>query len=104
MRYEPRTFGGLEMLKRIAFGVAVLGLLGACSAETDAGKQEAVDETTQEFGLRDTKIAGSLSYGQTSAATSYKFSARARYVAFKFSGKVGDEIDVWVKSSSGDPV
>jgi hypothetical protein len=92
------------MLKRIAFGVAVLGVLGACSAETDAGKQEAVDETTQEFGLRDTKIAGSLSYGQTSAATSYKFNARARYVAFKFSGKVGDEIDVWVKSSNGDPV
>ena len=92
------------MLKRIALGVAVLGLLGACSAESDAGKQEAVDETTQEFGLRDTKIAGSLSYGETSASTTYKYNARARYVAYKFSGKAGDEIDVWVKSSNGDPV
>ena len=62
------------MLRRIAFGVAVLGLLGACSAESDAGKQEAVDETTQEFGLRDTKIAGSLSYGETSVI---KFQAKS---------------------------
>jgi hypothetical protein len=92
------------MLKRIAFGVAVLGLLGACSAQSETAKEEATDETTQEFGLRDTKIAGSLSYGQTSASTSYKFNARARYVAYKFSGKAGDEIDVWVKSSNGDPV
>jgi hypothetical protein len=92
------------MLKRIAFGVAVLGLLGACSAETRADKEEVVDETTQEFGLRDTKIAGSLSYGETSKTTQYKFAPSARYVAYKFSGKAGDEIDVWVKSVNGDPV
>lgn len=92
------------MLRKIAATTLTLGFLAACAAQPDAGKEEVVDETTQEFGLRDTKIAGSLSYGETSKTTQYKYAPSARYVAFKFSGKVGDEVDVWVKSVNGDPV
>jgi len=103
LRYEAATFGGLEMLKKIAAASSVLGFLLACAAQPES-KEEAVDEATSDFSVSDTKIAGSLGYGETSALTSYKFTGRSRYFAFKFAGNEGDEIDVWVKSSNGDPV
>ena len=55
LRYEPRTFGGLEMLESIARSALTLGFLAACAAKAES-KTEPVDETTQEFGLRDTKL------------------------------------------------
>jgi hypothetical protein len=77
-------------------------LLPACSADSSDGKEEAVDETTSAFGLGDTRISGSLDYGQTSASTSYTHNPR--YRAFKFAGNAGDDVEVWVKSANGDPV
>ena len=78
-------------------------LVTACTvAAPDEPKSDAVDETTSAFGLRDITIAGSLAYGQTSAGTPYTKSPR--YRAYKFAGTTGDEVEVWVKSSNGDPV
>jgi hypothetical protein len=48
------------------------------------------------------RIVGSLTYGQTSAAVSYR--NPPRYRAFKFAGQPGDKVDVWVRSTNGDPV
>lgn len=83
------------------------GVLPACSsADADAAagdeKAEATDEATSAFGLSDTKIVGSLAFGETSKSTPY--SRTPRYRAFKFAGNAGDEVDVWVRSSNGDPV
>ena len=78
-------------------------MLGACAAEPGSGeKADATDETTQAFGLSDTRIVGSLDYGQTSASTSY--TRAPRYRAYKFAGNAGDDVEVWVRSSNGDPV
>ncbi|MDB4935897.1 MAG: bacillopeptidase [Labilithrix sp.] len=79
----------------------------ACSSASsnDAAseeKAEATDETSSAFGLSDTKIVGSLTYGQTSSNTPY--TKTPRYRAFKFAGNAGDEIEVSVKSNNGDPV
>ncbi len=94
----------LTKLASIATVIAITAAaVTACSAQPDA-KEEVADETTQAFSLRDTFIAGSLAYGETSALTPYRHTGRTRYVAYKFSGSEGDAIDVWVKSNSGDPV
>jgi len=82
-------------------------VLPACSADSAAEKTEPTDETsvmrsTSEFGLSDTRIVGSLTYGQNSATVFH--AGTPRYRAFKFAGNAGDEVDVWVKSTNGDPV
>jgi hypothetical protein len=78
-------------------------VLPACSSADPAGeKVEATDESSAAFSVRDTKIVGSLDFGETSASTSY--TATPRYRAFKFAGNAGDDVEVWVKSQSGDPV
>ncbi|MDB5220931.1 MAG: bacillopeptidase [Myxococcaceae bacterium] len=79
----------------------------ACSSAdpataADGEKVEATDEASSAFGLGNIKISGSLSYGETSSATAY--SKTPLYRAFKFAGNAGDEIEVSVKSSNGDPV
>lgn len=79
-------------------------LLPACSS-SDAVAEETVektDTTTEAFGVRDTKISGSLDYGQTSGPTSY--TKNPRYRAYKFAGNAGDDVEVWVRSNNGDPV
>jgi hypothetical protein len=90
-------------LASIASLLALAALvLPACAATPDGDKAEPTDETTQAFGLRDTRIAGSLDYGQTSALVAH--TGLPRYRAFKFAGAAGDEVDVWVRSANGDPV
>lgn len=95
------------MLERFACFASLVALstvaVAACTAEPEA-KDEAVDETTQDFSVRDTRIAGTLSYGETSPKTLYRNGWRAHYVAYEFSGGEGDEVDVWVRSQGGDPV
>ena len=49
-----------------------------------------------------TIIVGTLNYGQTSGEIPYK--NPAKYRAFKFRGKNGDKIEVWVQSQNGDAV
>jgi hypothetical protein len=48
------------------------------------------------------KILGSLDHGQTIGGLAYK--NPPRYRAFKFEGKKGDRIEVWVRSADGDAV
>jgi hypothetical protein len=76
----------------------------ACSSADPAAddKAETTDDATSALSLSDTKIVGSLTFGQTSASTPYTKSPR--YRAFKFAGNAGDEVDVWVRSNNGDPV
>lgn len=88
----------------LAAYVALLSVsVAACSSSSSDGDKVAVtDEQTQELTIRSLSIAGSLDYGQTSASTSYTPSKK--YVAYKFGGNAGDDVEVWVKSKNGDPV
>lgn len=92
------SFASLLSLTALTASACVLA--AACSAQ-DTAKEEAVDESTAELSVKNLRIVGSLSYGETSKAVPY---ARPRYTAFKFAGDAGDEVDVWVRSKSGDPV
>jgi hypothetical protein len=93
-----------SLLALLSAPVAVTACSSADSPATAAGgeKVEATDEASSAFGLSNIKIAGSLSFGETSASTAY--SKKPLYRAFKFAGNAGDEIEVSVKSSNGDPV
>ncbi len=86
----------------LALGLAA----AACSSADDptlaSDKAEVTDEARSAFGLRDTKIVGSLTFGETSAPTRY--TRVPRYRAFKFAANAGDNVDVWVRSANGDPV
>lgn len=100
MASKLRSF--LSLSSFIAVGVLATAAVPACSAESAADKAEPTDEATSAFGLGDTRISGSLVYGETSALTQHGGSPR--YRAFKFAGNAGDEVDVWVRSNNGDPV
>lgn len=77
--------------------------LACSSAEGPADdKAETTDDATSALSVRDTKIVGSLAFGETSTSTPY--TKTPRYRAFKFAGNAGDEVDVWVRSNDGDPV
>lgn len=82
--------------------IASLLLLGVACSAAPADKEEPTDETTADLSVKSLSIAGSLDYGQTSAATSYK--GGSKYVAYKFGGQAGDKVDIWVKSANGDTV
>ena len=82
--------------------VAVTACSASPAADATGEKVEATDEASTSFGLNNVKISGSLTYGQTSASTTY--AKTPLYRAFKFAGNAGDEIEVSVKSSNGDPV
>ena len=86
----------------LALSVFAMPACSSADPASDGEKAETTDETSSAFGLSDTKIVGSLDYGQTSAKTAY--TKTPRYRAFKFGGNGGDEVDVWVKSTNGDPV
>jgi hypothetical protein len=90
----------LVSLAALAGLVSVLG--AACAADPQS-KEEVVDETTQELTSGQTRIAGSLTYGQTSNVTQYRRTPR-RYTAYKFSGAAGDKVEIRVTSSNGEPV
>lgn len=75
----------------------------ACaSAAPEEEKAEATDEATAAFSLRDTKVVGSIAFGETSAATPY--TRTPTYRAYKFAGDEGDDVDVWVRAPGADPV
>jgi hypothetical protein len=97
----------LRSLASLASLSSLLVLVAACSAADaqSAGtgeKVDATDEASTTFGLHNVQVAGSLSYGQTSASTAY--TKHPLYRAYKFAGNAGDQIEVDVKSSNGDPV
>jgi hypothetical protein len=91
---------------RTAVGIGfVLGATFATAAcSSDAGTKEDVTagEASAYSFASHWEIAGSLTYGETSATIAYKNPARFR--AVKFAGGEGDEIDVYVRSKTGDSV
>lgn len=92
--------------RSLAGAVALAGLvsvLGSACAADPQEKEEVVDDTTQELTQGQTRIAGSLAYGQTSNLTLYR-SVPRRYVAYEFTGSAGDEVEIRVTSTNGDPV
>lgn len=97
-------------MKKTASALAAASLLTltalfapACAQAPEAEeKAETTDEQSSAFSLKDTKIVGSLTYGETSNPTAY--TKTPRYRAFKFAGQAGDEVDIWVRSNNGDPV
>jgi hypothetical protein len=89
------------MASKLASLLVLSVLAAACSASTTDAKDEVTDETSDELSVKNLRIVGSLDYGQTSARVTY---AQPRYTAFKFAGNAGDDVDVWVRSTNGDPV
>jgi hypothetical protein len=94
-----------SFIERAAASLLVLSTftVAACSSSEEPREKDPVSETQQEISVSQIKIAGSLSYGETSLLTHYT-RAPKRYTAYKFAGNAGEEIDVWVRSSNGDPV
>ena len=104
MTSKLRAFASLASLSSLLSLAAVSAMtVTACAAADPTGdKVEATDEASTSFGLGNVQVAGSLSYGQTSASTAY--AKKPLYRAYKFAGNAGDEVEVSVKSSNGDPV
>ncbi len=92
---------------RSLISFVAISLLGACATQTKAPVDDdfasiaGQDEKADAFSTK-MKIVGSLDYGHTSDAVRY--SKTPRYRAFKFGGNAGDSVDVWVRSTHGDPV
>ena len=89
--------------------IATVALIFAAGCG-DEGKSFDQDELVQLTGLEEKSetftgkvtVVGTLTYGQTSSAVSY--TRTPKYRAFKFVGKTGDAIDVWVRARGGDAV
>jgi hypothetical protein len=62
------------------------------------GSQASLVNVADAFSAQ-TKVVGSLSYGQTSATVLY--TSHPKYRAFKFAGRKGDKVETWVRSSDG---
>jgi hypothetical protein len=86
-----RTFFPLVTASVLA-GVAIV----ACAAS----EEPAADTEAEALrALKPQEIIGALAYGETSAPVEY--TETPLYRAYKFQGKAGDLVDVWVRSSSG---
>lgn len=85
--------------------VGLVAVLSACTTSTLKEPLDddfaGLDEKADSFSYR-MKIMGSLDYGQTS--TTSKYTSSPLYRAYKFAGKQGDVVDVWVRSPDGDAV
>ena len=81
---------------------SLLLLLGACAAQTTEKPADDSESTEQDISAKKLNIVGSVDMDTTTAST--KFTGGTKYAALKFSGNTGDEVDLWVKSSNGDPV
>ncbi len=97
------------MMKGGALALLAMFAAPACGGDDQQAKTEPTDDFAElqatgdkddSFrGTRGWSIVGSLTYGQTSAAVSYR--NPPKYRAFKFAGQKGDQVDIWVKSSNG---
>jgi hypothetical protein len=77
-----------------------------CSTEKPVPTDEfssldGVDEKADAFSTH-MKLLGQLAYGKVSDDVTY--SKSPKYRAFKFFGKEGDKVDLWVRSGDGDAV
>jgi hypothetical protein len=82
--------------------IAPLVAAGCVSAKApvteDFSDLASLDQKSDAFSYR-MKLLGSLDYGQTSDVVPYKNPPRFR--GYKFSGHAGDQVDAWVRSTSG---
>ena len=98
-----------RMMKGGALALLAMFAAPACGGEDQQAKTEPTDDFAELQAAGDKAdtfrgtngwaIVGSLSYGETSAAVSYK--NPPKYRAFKFGGHKGDQVDIWVKSGNG---
>jgi hypothetical protein len=87
------------------FWLSILGCVAGCT--TDAGKPPLTDDFSGLAGKGDgfsssLQIIGTLTNGNTSDPVAY--SNPPLYRAFTFTGKAGDAIEAWVRSTDGDAV
>ena len=82
-----------------------ISLLGACAAQAPKDDSDdfsdLADAKADAFSTK-LKIVDSLTYGQETASAHY--TKTPKYRAYTFSAEGGDSIDVWVRSSNGDPM
>ena len=80
-------------------------MLGACATEQklpdDDDFSDLADAKADAFSSK-MKIVDSLSYGSSAADVHY--TKTPTYRAYTFSAEVGNSVDIWVRSSNGDPV
>src|SRR5882757_6425552 len=95
------------MVKNIlALGLVGLSLMGCGTGGKqmpveDFSDLQSADEKSDAFSKK-LKLVGSLSYGETSQPVKYTSSPKFR--AFKLGGQKGDQVEIDVKSKSGDAV
>jgi mono/diheme cytochrome c family protein len=77
--------------------IGCLVLAGGCEPAT-----EEIASTGDDLAARNVQVIGALQYNQTSSVVAY--TNPPRYRAFSFTGKPGDQIEIWVRSPdrSGD--
>lgn len=83
--------------------VGIISASTACSSGDAGTKDDVVSNEASAYSFATHwEISGSLTYGETSAPIAYQNPARFR--AVKFAGNEGDEVDVYVRSKTGDAV
>lgn len=92
-------------MKLLAYLVVGCGLV-ACTAskvpvDEDFSALAGQDEKSDAFSYR-MKTVGTLQYGQ--ASSPFNYTKTPRFRAVRFDGAAGDDVDVWVRSTNGDPV
>ena len=85
---------------RYLVGLVMVGCAASPAKAPLDDRFDGLDEKADSFSYR-MKIVGSLDYGQAMDAA---YTKTPRYRAVKFAGKVGDKVDVWVRSDDGDAV
>ena len=83
----------ITSLVSLSLAAGLIGCSGAASTDGVAAELSALPSSA---------IVGKLAYGQTSQPVRYTSSPR--YRAFSFSGRAGDNVQAWVRSSDGDAV
>lgn len=92
--------------RRLALFVVIVAALGACVSSTkieideDFSELASVDQKSDYFSYR-LQLLGTLHDGDI-RQTSYTKTPRFR--GFDFTGAVGDTVDAWIRSTSGDAV
>lgn len=75
--------------------------MAACAAPTDEQEDDVASAEGELRGLSAAEILGDLAYGQTSPPVAY--TKKPTYRAYRFEAQAGDEVDIWVRSTDGNP-
>lgn len=94
----------MRMKKIVVVALALAASAATLACSSKSGEKEPVTDDSQELSSwqANWRLVGSLSFGETSTST--RHTGTPRYRAFKFAANGGDKIDLWVRSTNGDPV